>query len=238
MYCSAKKPGKRCLSTLSNLYIITLFTSQILSYRFVNIGNVLTVASVFIIPITYSISDLIAEHYGYNTIKKVIWSALPILFFGSMLLFLAQQLPVLEKYKKSTESYYIVFHPALRIYFSNFIAIFLGMFLNSYIIVKLRLFAKGKIFFIRSLLSSVIGELIFTMIVVTLVQYNVSSWPDIRGMIIISFLIKVAFTFISAIIAAFTKPILRYIDGYDAFEATEDYNPFKFTEDGPELKSL
>ena len=235
MSYSKKVPEKRCLSVLSSLYLITMFVSQILSYRFVNIGNILTVASVFIIPITYSISDLIAEQYGYDTIKNTIWKTLPILFFACFLLFLAQELPVVEKYKKYTDAYYIVFHPTLWIYFSNLVAIILGMFLNSYIIVKLKLLVKGKIFFIRSLFSSAIGELIFTAVVVTLVQFHISNWSDIGEMILVSFTIKVAFTFISAIIAAFAKPLLQHIDGYDAFEMTKDYNPFKFTDSGPEL---
>lgn len=230
-------PKKKCLPVLESLYTVTLLVSQLLSYRFVVIGNVLTVASVFIIPITYSVSDLIAEQYGYDTIKKVIFRSLPVLFFASLLLYLAQELPVVKQYEQYQSAYYNVFHPIIRIYFSNFIAIWLGIILNSYILVKWKMLVKGKIFFIRSFCSSVIGELIFTAIVVTLVQYGVSSWKNIGEMILVSFSVKVFFSFFSAIIAAFVKPVLYSIDGCDAFEVTANYNPFKFTANGIQMRS-
>lgn len=226
---------KKCLSTLANIYLVTMFVSQLLSYRFVTIGSMLTVASVFVIPISYSVSDLIAEQYGYDAVRLTIWRTLPILFFASFLLFIAQELPASAKYSRYTESYYAVFHPALRVYFSNLIAIIFGMFLNSFIIIKWKLLVNGRIFFIRSFFSSIAGEFIFTTIVVFLVQFGISSWKDSCEMILISFSIKAFFTVISAFIGAFVKPIIGYIDGYNAFVETASYNPFKFTEQGPEL---
>lgn len=78
-----KSPKKRCLPILAKLYLVTMFVSQLLSYRFVTIGHILTVASVFIIPLTYSLSDLIAEQYGYDANRMTIWQTMFVLFLAN-----------------------------------------------------------------------------------------------------------------------------------------------------------
>jgi uncharacterized integral membrane protein (TIGR00697 family) len=214
---------------LSMLYLAFLTTSMILSYRFVNIGPILTVSSVFVIPFSYSISDIIAEVYGYDTIRKIIWNAFLAAAFIFVMLWLLTKLPASPKYDHFTESYNIVFGHSLRVFVSNCIGMFFGIFLNSYIIVKWKLLVKGKLFFIRTLSSSTIGEFLFTAIVVTLVQYNISSPAEIAEMIVVSFSMKLIFTLLSAITGAFfVKPLIEKIDGRDSFSAAKSYNPFKF----------
>jgi uncharacterized integral membrane protein (TIGR00697 family) len=220
---------RKCLAFLSMLYLTVMSSSLLLSYRFVNVGPLLTVASVFVIPFTYSISDLIAEFYGYNVIRSVIWKTLICLFILSLVLTILQTLPANKEHDTYTQAYHLVFHGMLRIYSANLIAILLGMFLNSYILVKWKILVKGKIFMIRSMLSSVIGELIFTSVVVGLVQIGVSNFSAISEMILVSFSIKVIFTLLSSIIAAFVKPLIQMTEGKDVFQATKNYNPFIFT---------
>jgi len=217
---------KKCLPVLAGLYFITLLVSQLLSYRFVTFGSILTVASVFIIPFTYSIADLIAEQYGYHTIRKTIWWAMMMLFITCFALCTSQALPAAAKYQKYTDAYYVVFHPMLRIYFANLIAAIPGMFLNSYIIVKWKIRVQGKIFFVRSLVSSLAGEMLFTSIAISLVQFGIVKWQEIAEMILISMSVKIIFTVFSAGVARMLKPMIRRIDGGDTFENTTNYNPF------------
>ncbi len=204
------------LILLSMLYLSFLLTSMILSYRFVTIGPILTVSSIFVIPFSYSISDIIAEVYGYKVIKSVIFNSFISAACVFFLLWLLIKLPAQQKYDSYVMSYNVVFGNALRVFASNFIAMFFGVLLNSYLIVRLKLLVDGRLFFVRSLFSSAIGEFLFTCVVVFFVQYGVSSSSDILEMICISFAMKLSFTVISSFIVAFiVKPIIEKADGGD-----------------------
>src|SRR3990167_4729841 len=77
-----------CYVFLSMLYLTFMAASLLLSYRFVNIAGILTVGSVFVIPLTYAISDIISELYGFAAMRATIWKMLICLFilFSSIFL--------------------------------------------------------------------------------------------------------------------------------------------------------
>lgn len=230
---------KKCMMFLSMLYLGLLMTSFILSYRFVNIFSILTVSSTFIIPFVYALSDIIAEVYGYHEIRKVIWCSFGVLFMVSLSLFWLTLLPASSKFDTFTSSYNTVFGHIMRVYFSNTLGMLLGMFLNSYLLIKLKIAMRGKRFFLRSLVSSAVGELLFTAIVYMIVQFQISSWRDIAEMIIVSYSVKMLFTFLSSSITAYTiKPLIYKIEGADPFLNTKSYNPFKFYNESRENSEL
>ena len=100
-----------CYVFLSMLYLTFMSASLLLSYRFVNIAGVLTVGSVFVIPITYAISDIISELYGYSAMRATIWKMLSCLFILSLLLDGLVHLPVSSKYQLYTQHYHFIFDP-------------------------------------------------------------------------------------------------------------------------------
>lgn len=220
---------KKCAMFLSMLYLGFLLTSYILSYRFVNVFSILTVSSTFIIPFVYALSDIITEIYGYQEIKKVIWCSTLVLFIVSVSLSWLTMLPADPKFATFTSSYHIVFDHIVRVCLSNILGLLIGMFLNSYILVKLKIAMDGKYFFFRSLVSSAIGELLFTTIVYAIVQFHISPWKDVLEMILVSYSVKIIFTLLFATVTAYViKPIVLKVEGDDKFIMTKDYNPFKF----------
>ena len=216
-----------CYSFLSMLYLTFMTASLLLSYRFINIAGILTVGSVFVIPLTYAISDIISELYGYAAMRATIWKMLICLFILFSSIFLIIKLPANIKYQSFTEHYDFMFQPMMRVYFANLTGILLGMFLNSYLLVKWKMKLNGRLFYLRSIVSSALGEIIFTSITIMLVQLGVSSTHAIIEMIAVSVSVKIFFTLFSSLIATVIKKRLIKIDGGDCFEAVNDYNPFK-----------
>lgn len=210
------------------LYLGFMMTSYILSYRFVNLFSILTVSSTFIIPFVYALSDIIAEIYGYDEIRKVIWCSIFVLFIVSFALSILTMLPADNRFDTFTSSYHVVFGHIIRVCFSNVLGLLMGMFLNAYLLVKLKIRMAGKHFLLRSLISSAIGELLFTTIVYIIVQFHISPWQDILEMILVSYSVKIIFTLLSSSLTAYIiKPIVYKIEGGDKFLPTSSYNPFK-----------
>lgn len=218
--------NRTCYVFLSMLYLTFMTASLLLSYRFVDISGILTVGSVFVIPVTYAISDIISELYGYAAMRSTIWKMLGCLFILSLSLDGLVHLPANVKYQLYTQNYHFVFDPMLRIYFANLAGILVGMFLNSYFLIKWKMKLNGRLFYLRSIISSTIGELIFTSITVTLVQIGVSHAHAIIEMILVSVAIKITFTLFSSLLAAGIKKRLIQFDGGNYFEVVQNYNPF------------
>lgn len=217
---------KTCYVFLSMLYLTFMSASLLLSYRFVNIAGILTVGSVFVIPLTYAISDIILELYGYAAMRSTIWKMLACLFILSVSLGGLINLPASQKYTLYTQNYHFIFDPMMRIYFSNLAGILVGMFINAYFLVKWKMKLNGRFFYFRSIVSSALGEIIFTGITVTLVQLGISNLRAISEMILVSVSIKIVFTLFSSLLAASIKKRLIKLDGGNYFESVNNYNPF------------
>jgi uncharacterized PurR-regulated membrane protein YhhQ (DUF165 family) len=141
-------------------------------------------------------------------------------------------LPADSRFDTFTSSYTIVFGHIVRVYFSNFLGLLLGIFLNSYILLKLKTTMNGRHFFFRSLASSAVGELLFTAVVYSIVQFHISPWKDILEMILVSYSVKIIFTLFSSLFtASVIKPIVFKLEGGDKFLVSKNYNPFKFYSD-------
>ena len=222
-----KNPQKTCLFFLAMFYLILMAGSQILSYRYINFFGFTTIASVIFIPFTYAITDLITENYDYDTSMKVVGISMLCLFVFSLFMYIAQILPYQDKFNSIVSSYSDVFSKILRIYFSNLIGIIIGMSLNCYILSKWKWLISSKYFYMRSLGSSVVGELTFTYIVISIVQYGLIPWSQIIEIATVSFAIKVAFTFISSACAALLKPLVIRIDGADMSKYSMEITPIK-----------
>lgn len=203
----------RYYTLLSMLYLAFMMTSSMLSYRFVNIGPILTASCVFVIPFLYSTADIIAEMYGYAAIKQTIWYAFFVAFIMCAMLWLLVQLPFAPQFQTINNAYHVVFNPILRIYFANLLALLASIFLNVYILLAWKKRVKGRLFFIRSLFSAWLGELLFSVIVNVIVQWGVLQTRDIIEIIMVSFSVKMLFGFFSSMIIAWiVKPIIENLE--------------------------
>ena len=58
------------------LYVTILQASVLLDYKFIYIGPMLASSATFIISLTFFLIDVIAEVYGYQRAKQVIYQRL------------------------------------------------------------------------------------------------------------------------------------------------------------------
>jgi len=107
-------------------------------------------ASTLIIPIWFILGDLIAEVYGYETAKQVIWIAPFCQLLIALLCSFSVTLPSPSGWPHQ-EIYTEVFQKLPRLVFSSIFAILLGAFINAYIITRWKILLKGKYFLLRCL---------------------------------------------------------------------------------------
>jgi uncharacterized integral membrane protein (TIGR00697 family) len=107
-------------------------------------------------PITYILSDVFSEVYGYKASRRITWMAFAI----SVYMVLASQVAIRLPYPvwwEDQRAFATVLGNAPRIVIASLLAFQLGDWGNDVIFQKLRRDYKGKGFGFRAILSSIVG---------------------------------------------------------------------------------
>lgn len=216
------------LNFLSMFYTTILLVSVLLDYKFISIGSMLASSATFIISITFFLSDVITEVYGSQVAKKIVCMSLVCLLCFATISFLLEKLPTPEKYAEYGHAYNMILNLFFRASLANIIAILIGSFFNIYFLSKWKKLVKGKHFWLRSLGSSAIGEALYTVIVVSLVNAGIVSFSHLIEILTVSYSFKLIFDMLAVIPASILASTLKKSEGVDVYDFPENLTPFKY----------
>ena len=152
---------------LSMLFIGVLLTANVLGPKPIVLGQITLPAGLLVFPITYLIGVLITEVYGFRRSRQVIWMGL----FCNLLMALALKIAIALPYdpRWTLQSAYVsILGQSSRLMMLSIFTYFIGEFINSMIVAKLKAKMQGKNFFLRGLCGNWIGEGIETLLFVPL----------------------------------------------------------------------
>jgi len=140
-------------------------------------------------PVSYVLGDVITEFYGFRGAKKVIWTAFAMNLIAVFALFIVQLLPPGPGWENQLAYEAIIgFMP--RIVAGSLIAFVSGQILNAYVFVKIKKITKGKHLWQRALGSSLVGNLVDTVIFTTIAFVGTISTIQFVGLLIIAYVSK------------------------------------------------
>jgi uncharacterized integral membrane protein (TIGR00697 family) len=178
------------LACLSMIYVMILLASAVCTSKLIVLDSHITLAGALVVPISFALSDIIAEIYNYKTALQVVFIAYVCQLLFALITFSLMQLPS-PHFWQGASDYHFVLGPVFRISIASFAAYFLASFVNVYILTKWKALWNGKLFWLRSFGSSTIGEFLFTAMAVILIKYGRLSWPILFDVMITSYTIKV-----------------------------------------------
>lgn len=199
-------------------------TPMVLSYRFVQVAGVVVSGASFIVPLTFIFSDVLAEVYGYRIAKTMLWTAFFCTFIFALLVTVVMYLPM-EPHWQYKADYSYLFGHLMRVYFSGLLGIVVGGLANIYMLSKWRLLLKGRYFWLRSLGSCAVSEIIFVIIIGVFAFAQTGSAKFVINMLIASYVLK---QIINVILIYPANCIVRLLKSLDS-QAGDDFefNPFK-----------
>jgi uncharacterized integral membrane protein (TIGR00697 family) len=155
------------LKILQNLSIIFMLASLVMSHRIVEIFGIQFSVASLIFPNTILITNMVAIVYGYKASIRTMWDSLIaqipftlICFFG-----LTLHAPPLSE---GTLAYDFVFKDLWQISFASLLGTYVGFHANIYALSKFSILLKYRGFWLRTLFSCSVGELVFTLVAVPL----------------------------------------------------------------------
>ena len=141
-------------------------------------------------PLSYILGDVITEIYGFKNAKKIIWTAFAMNLIAVLALFIVQLLPPGPGWENQL-AYEIIIGFMPRIVAGSLIAYVAGQILNSYVFVKIKEITKGKHFWQRAIGSSLVGDLVDTIIFTTIAFIGTISTMQFVGLLVIAYVSKI-----------------------------------------------
>lgn len=219
-----KNQPYRYLYFFAMLYLTIMLSVAVLSNKIIIIGHHITMAGTLFIPFWFVLSDIITEIYGYSVARKIIWMSFICHLIFSVLCEIALHINY-PSFWQGQAGYEFVLGHLIRITFSGFIAYIISGTINIYLLARWKLLVKGKYFWLRSIGASTIGELIYTVLAVVMIQFHVLTFSQITQIIMTSYTIKIIGSLISAFPANMIVFLLKRIE---IFPNTENkLNPFQ-----------
>lgn len=212
-----KENYSKIFMILCALNITCLLISNIITIKTINIVGLVFTAGDILFPITYILNDVFTEVYGYNKSRFVIW----ISFFCNLLMIIVFQitiaLPSSEAFEFQSDLENILGNTP-RVLLASFISFLVGNFANAIALSKIKVKTNGKYLALRTIVSTLIGEGLDTIIFVPIVFFGTL---DIKTMLFLMFdmyilkvLIEVVFTPITYKVVGFVKK-KENIDTFD-----------------------
>lgn len=164
------------LDLLISIYIFCIAVAELMgakTFPLITIGSFKLNASVaiFVVPLIFTINDMITEVYGKERTRSIIRSGLIVvaLLLVTSLLFTA--LPPSPRFQGMESAYDAVFTYSARIAAASLTAFALAEFLDVYIFAKVRERLGKKALWLRTNLSNFGSQLVDTIVFMTLAFY-------------------------------------------------------------------
>ena len=218
-------PGKACVVDVG-LPIIPDYTD---AKGFAFTAMLVFGAGNIFFPVSYIFGDILTEVYGYARARKVIWAGFGAILFAVLMSYVVIHLPA-----NPNEPYNKVIQPALETVFGNtwrivlgsMIAFWVGDFLNSFVLAKMKILTAGKYLWTRTIGSTVIGQLADSIIFYPIAFYGVWDNSTLIKIVIFNWLFKVG---IEVLMTPFTYAIcgwLKRAEGEDFYDTDTAFTPF------------
>lgn len=206
-------------------YVMVLAFANWFDPRLVNIFGLNTDAGTLIFPLSFILSDLITEVYGYKYARKAIWTGF---LFNAIFIGYGQiviHLPS-PSYQTHNEIFNTLLASDLRIIIASAISYFIAEPLNSIIMAKLKIKMRGRNMSLRFVASTFIASLFDSFIFSTLAFYNVMSNSNLLALIITMWLIKVAIEFFGLPFSVYLAKKLKNLEQMDIYDYQTKFNLF------------
>jgi queuosine precursor transporter len=160
------------LDALLALYITTIIASELMGSKIFTLFGVNASVAIFLLPITFSINDIVTEVYGKKRAISFVQSGLLMLVFLLFFNLLTLALPPATRFAPTNEAYTTVFGKSLRIILASLTAFWLAERFDVLVFSKLRQRFGTSRLWLRNNLSNFLSQLCDTTIFMVLAFYK------------------------------------------------------------------
>lgn len=190
-------------------------------------GEYIFGAGVLFFPISYLFGDILTEVYGYARSRKVIWAGFGALIFASLMSLVVTSLPPAKTMSAEQQSAInLIFGQVPRIVLASLTAFWIGEFVNSFVMAKMKIFLKGRFLWMRTIGSTILGEIADSLVFYPIAFFGVWSNEQLISVMIGNYFIKVMWEVLATPFTYLIVGFLKKAENEDYYDKETDFNPF------------
>lgn len=186
-------------------------------------------------PVSYIFGDVLTEVYGYARARRAIWAGFGMMLFASAMAWIVIHIPA-----SPSEPYNAVLQPALettfgttfRIVCASMLGYWVGDFVNSYVLAKMKLWTRGRHLWMRTIGSTIVGQGADSMIFYPLAFYGIWNTDTLLAVTAFNFCFKVAVEVLFTPVTYLVVGWLKRAEGVDTYDVGTDFTPFTLRDSG------
>ena len=209
------------------IYVTCLLLSNLVAGKmWAASSNITLPAAVVLFPVTYIFGDIFTEVYGFRRARIIIWLGFGCSFFAVAVYMLTIALPHPE-YWQNQEAFATVLGTTPRVALASFAGYLFGEFSHSMILSKLKVRTGGRKLWVRTILSTLVGEGFDSVIFVTISFLGTMDTKVVMQMILFQYLFKVCYEIICTPLTYALVRFLKRKEGIDTYDYDVRYNVIK-----------
>jgi hypothetical protein len=215
----------RFLDHLINSFVVILIISNLVAPKIVAIGSLRLSGAQLLFPITYIFGDIFTEVYGYSASRRAIWTGFLASALLSVMGMVVVALPPAPDWPDQ-DAFAKVFHFVPRLVVASLAAYWCGEFANAFVMARLKLITQGRFLWVRTIGSTVVGQLVDTIVVIVLAFAGSLSVSTIITLIVSGYLGKVVYEAVATPLTYLVVNSLKRAEGVDVYDTNTNFSPF------------
>ncbi|HIE17685.1 MAG TPA: VUT family protein [Dehalococcoidia bacterium] len=210
------------------IFVTCLITANIIVVKQVNIGGLILPAAIIIFPLSYIIGDVLTEVYGYRQARRVIWLGFLCNLVAVLAIWIAQILPPAPVFEAQS-AYERILGSTPRFLLASFVAYLAGEFTNSFVLSKMKIMTKGRWLWSRTIGSTLVGQGVDTVVVLTIAFAGVLPFSVLGIMIVSHWLVKTVYEAVATPLTYLVVGYLKRKEAVDVYDYGIDFNPLSIS---------
>lgn len=227
----------RYLDFFIMVFVVVLLISNLVGQKICAVGPFRISGAQLLFPVTYIFGDIFTEVYGYSGARRAIWMG----FFASALMALfgvvVVALPPAPEWRHQA-AFETVFDFVPRMVLASLIAFWAGEFTNSFVMAKMKVWSRGRHLWMRTIGSTVAGQLVDSILVITIIFGGAQSFSTIVNLILSGYLGKVLYEAAMTPVTYLVVNTLKRVEGVDVYDVATDFSPFASGVQGEEFRPV
>ncbi len=210
---------------LLSTFVVILLISNLVGQKICAFGPLRVSGAQLLFPVTYIYGDVFTEVYGYAASRRAIWLG----FFASGILsVLGMSITLLPPAPEwhNQAAFATVFSVVPRLVIASLAAYWCGEFTNAFVMAKMKLWTRGRHLWSRTVGSTVAGQAVDTIVVMTLAfGFSISASAVVK-LIVDGYLFKVAYEVLATPLTYAVVNSLKRSENFEIFDEHTTFNPF------------
>lgn len=186
-------------------------------------------------PIGYIFADVMTEVYGYARARRAIWAGFAMMLFASFMSWAVIHIPAspVEPWNQTLQpALEAVFGGTWRVIMASIVAYWVGDFVNSYVMARMKVWTRGRHLWMRTIGSTVVGQGADSLLFYPIAFFGVWTSDALLYVILFNFTFKVAMEALFTPLTYLVVGWLKKAEGVDTFDEDTNFNPFSLDDAG------